>query len=147
LSQNHTRPPGASARSTSAQNRAQRAAGTCDSQNPKQTASNRRGGVHDVVDVAAVVLGAVDLQRLRRGVDRKHPVGVPQQLPGPDAGACGQLQHLPAGREAVQGLPQQRGVGTPRAGGLLAKVVAAATLPPVVILRRPSPVIGDLLGQ
>ena len=101
----------------------------------------------EVADGRVADAGAVDGQHLGGGVDRGHRVGVVDEVPRPQAGPAGQLQHVAAGIEALEHALELGGLGEPAGVGLRPAVEAALAHPPLVVLQRAGAVVVELLGE
>ena len=109
LSTRNTRPPGRSADRTRSQNSSKRASGTCDSQNEKKQTSNSSSGSHSKTSActssASSVLSASVSAFASTATTRVRET---HELARPDAGAGGELEHLPGRRERLEPTPRPR---------------------------------------
>ncbi len=91
--------------------------------------------------------GASGVEGLGRRVDGGDAFGMASQLDGPVAGAGGQFEHVTGGTESVEPRHRLVDLGPPLPLELGAFVVATLTPPPLVVLGRSGPVVGDLFGH
>src|SRR5262245_40151994 len=90
---------------------------------------------------------AVDLERLRRGIDRDEPVGVTDEVPCPEPGSRRQLDNAAARPERLESRLGLGDIRLPARERLRIERVASAPEPPVVVLRRALRVVPLLLRE
>ena len=101
----------------------------------------------DVADARAAHPLPVQRKHLGRGVDARQLRRVRRQALGPQPRAAGQLQDVSPRSRSVEGVGQLVDLRPPPPVPFRTVVEGAAAVEPVVVFRRPGPVVRDLLRE